>query len=95
MDNSDIYEYRFEELIGIMRRDKEMSAPDGTQHFEGFRDDYVIDIAGNAFRDYQSLVKTNESWAVYTLERILMNLLEKMGIQYDIPRYEETTRSGR
>lgn len=53
MDNSDIYEYRFEELISIMRRDKEMSAPDGAQSFEGFRDDYVIDIAGNAFRDYQ------------------------------------------
>ena len=95
MDNSDIYEYRFEELISIIRRDKETSGSDGTQRTDDACDDYVIDIAGNAFRDYQSLVRTNESWAVYTLERILMNLLERSGVQYDIPRYEETTRSGR
>lgn len=31
MDNSDIYEYRFEELISIIRRDKETSGSDGTQ----------------------------------------------------------------
>lgn len=93
MDNSDIYEHRFDELLKIMRRSKDSSSQqaDGNDRASA----YVIDIAGDEFRSYASSVRTGESWAIYTLEHILMNLLDRAGISYDVPEYREETQSGR
>lgn len=92
MDNSDIYEYRFDELIKIMRRGKDSPTPAKSDDSSNA---YVIDIAGDAFRGYESTIKAGECWAIYTLEHILMNLLDRTNIPYYIPEYTEQTYSCR
>ncbi len=89
MDHSKIYQYRFDELLSIIRHGRKF------QNFADREDDQIIDICGNGFREYQRIVSHNESWVMYTIEKIITSIFDQEGIEYSIPTYEEKSPSGR
>ena len=89
MDHSRIYQYRFDELLSIIKGSTRF------RNFEEREDDHIIDICGNDFREYQGIISRNETWVIYTIEKIVMSIFDQEGINYEIPSYEETSVSGR
>ena len=89
MDYSKIYQYRFDELLKKIKYESKYYDRDTR---EG---DQIIDICGNVFREYHSIVSSNESWVIYTIDKIITNIFDWEGIDYSIPEYEFTAPSGR
>lgn len=89
MEHSKVYQYRFDELLKIVRHGRSFHKSEERE------DDQVIDICGNGFREYQSIVSHNESWVVYTVDKIVQGLFDQEGIKYNVPEYEEKSPSGR
>ncbi len=89
MDNSYIYQYRFEELLNLFKRNRR-DAPDDNE-----QSDSVIDISGDVFRYYSRVISTNESWVKYTLERIITNIFDQEKMPYEVPEYDSVSPSGR
>ncbi len=88
MDHSKLYQYRFDELLKIVKRDRKF------YDFQERENDQIIDICGNGFREYQRIISHNESWVIDTIEKIMQGLFDIEGIKYDIPRYEEKKSRG-
>lgn len=57
--------------------------------------DVVVDICGDIFRYYSRMISNNESWVKYTLKRIVINIFDQEGMDYEIPEYDEVSPSGR
>lgn len=95
MDYGDIYRYRFNELIQVIKRSRDhLDTPPAPADVA--QDSlHVIDIAGGAFRTYQSMIDHNEGWAIRAIECIARNVLDKKGVEYDVPEYQETAPTGR
>ena len=89
MNHAQLYQYRFDELLKIIRHGKEF------HNFEERDDGRIIDICGNGFREYRRIVSRNESWAIYTVSKIVRGLFDMEGVEYSIPEYEEKSPSGR
>ena len=89
MDNSYIYQYRFEELLNLFKRNRR-DAPDDNE-----QSDSVIDISGDVFRYYSRVISTNESWVKYTMERIITNIFDQEKMPYEVPEYDSVSPSGR
>ena len=89
--SKEIYEYRFDELLKLYKRDKTELHIGKSEK----KSDMLIDISGDAFRKYSKIVDANERWVIYTIEQIIRNLLQAYEIIYEIPEYEEITLSGK
>jgi len=89
VDNSYIYQYRFEELLNLFKRNRR-DAPDDNE-----QSDSVIDISGDVFRYYSRVISTNESWVKYTMERIITNIFDQEKMPYEVPEYDSVSPSGR
>lgn len=91
MSNREIYEYRFNELLMLYKRNPAITGVGK----EEMRSGYVIDICGDAYRKYSRIVDNNESWVIYAIQKIAMNLMDSYKMNYSIPKYEENSPSGR
>ena len=76
MNHSKVYQYRFAELLKIIRRGSVF------HDSEEREDDRIIDICGNGFREYQSTVSSNETWAIYVVEKIVQGLLDLEKVKF-------------
>lgn len=91
MNNREIYEYRFNELLMLYKRNPAITNVGREEMKSGF----VIDICGDAYRKYSRIVDNNESWVIYAIQKIAMNLMDAYKMNYSIPEYEESTPTGR
>ena len=89
MDNRYIYQYRFEELLNLFKRNRKDAPEDNGES------DVVVDICGDIFRYYSRMISNNESWVKYTIERIVINIFDQEDMAYEIPEYDEVSPSGR
>lgn len=90
-DFRSLYTYRFEELLMLFRRNGQ-SLTDGLRNVQS---NPVIDICGSDFREYRRVIATNESWVVYSIEKLIMGMLDTIGINYAIPHYNEISSNGK
>ena len=88
MDNRYIYQYRFEELLNLFKRNRKDAPEDNGES------DVVVDICGDIFRYYSRMISNNESWVKYTIERIVINIFDQEDMAYEIPEYDEVSPSG-
>ena len=91
IDFRGLYAYRFEELLMLFRRNGQSL----TDEHRNTQNDPVIDICGSDFRAYRSVIANNESWVVYSVEKLIMGMLDALGINYVIPRYNEISPNGK
>ena len=84
MDNTAIYRYRFDELFQNVKRSRENNDKANDQSSTGRR--LVFDIRTQEFDDYSRMVSYNETWIIYTLERIILNIFEQNNIQYELAK---------
>ena len=83
MDHRMIYRYRFDEMLRVVK--------DGWQlrGFEGYDDNQIIDICGNAFRRYQSLIYYKEKIVLRMIIKLITNIMDIEGMPYNIPENED------
>ena len=55
MDNSKLYQHRFDELLKMFKRSRAESA----DKLNTEDSNYVIDFSGNSFREYKRLISIN------------------------------------
>lgn len=91
IDFRNIYEYRFEELLMLFRKNSQFL----TDEHKNAQDDLVIDICGSDFRKYRSVIAINESWVVYSIEKLIMGMLDMLGVDYSVPSYDEINPNGK
>lgn len=81
MDYTAIYRHRFDELLQIVKRSRENSNKAKDKNSIGRR--LVFDIRTQEFDDYSMMVSHNESWIIYTLKQIIINIFEQNYIPYE------------
>ena len=91
MNNREIYEYRFNELLMLYKRNPAITNVGKEEMKSGF----IIDISGDAYRKYKRIVDKNEKWVIYAIQKMAMNLIDSYKMNYSIPKYEENSPSGR
>ena len=89
MDNRYIYQYRFDELLNLFKRNRKDVPEDKGES------DVVIDICGDIYRYYSCMISNNESWVRYAIECIVINIFDQESMAYEIPEYDEVSPSGR
>ena len=91
MDNSKLYQHRFDELLKMFKRSRAESA----DKLNTEDSNYVIDFSGNSFREYKRLISINENSVIYEVQTLLVGLLDAYEIDYEIPEYDYVRPSGR
>lgn len=91
MDNSKLYQHRFDELLKVLKRNRAESA----DRINSDNSNLVIDFSGSSFREYKRLITNNENWVIYTVQTLLVGLLDAYRIDYEIPEYDDVRPTGR